>query len=67
MREVQVNLAENNDDGAWIDTDDLAVRKNDVHFPKENYPLLGERFAMKAIGLIRDRSANRPENVEESE
>lgn len=66
MREAQVKLAESNDDGVWIDTDDLAERENDVHFPKENYPVLGERFAMKAIELIRERSANDINNQENS-
>jgi hypothetical protein len=53
MREVQVKLAEDADHGAWIDTDDLSEPDNGVHFPKENYPSLGQRFAEKAIVLIR--------------
>lgn len=41
---------------AWGDTDDLneseLEAKNDLHFPKEGYKLLGQRFAEKAIVLI---------------
>jgi hypothetical protein len=53
MREVQVKLAEDTDHGAWIDTDDLSEPEHGVHFPKENYQTLGQRFAEKAITLIR--------------
>ena len=57
MREVQVKLAEDTDHGAWIDTDDLGKPEHGVHFPKENYQRLGQRFAEKAITLIRKRTA----------
>ena len=57
MRDVQVKLAEDADHGAWIDTDDLSEPEHGVHFPKENYPKLGQRFAEKAVVLIRKGSA----------
>ena len=53
MRDVQVKLAQDAEDGEWIDTDDLSEPENGVHFPKENYQKLGQRFAEKAIELIR--------------
>jgi hypothetical protein len=53
MRNVQVKLAEDADHGAWVDTDDLSEPEHGVHFPKENYQKLGQRFAEKAIELIR--------------
>ena len=56
MRKVQVKLAENTENGEWIDTDDLSEPENGVHFPKESYPILGSRFAQKAITLIRKKS-----------
>jgi len=56
VREVQVKLAEDAEHGAWIDTDDLSASEHGVHFPKENYSKLGQRFAEKAIDLIRKRN-----------
>lgn len=67
MREVQVKLAEDADHGAWIDTDDLSEAKDGVHFPKENYPILGQRFAKKAIELIRKRSARSANEINRRE
>ena len=56
MRDAQVKLAEDTDHGEWIDTDDLSGPEHGVHFPKENYSKLGQRFAEKAIDLIRKRN-----------
>ena len=50
-------LAEDTDHGAWINTDDLSEPEHGVHFPRENYQKLGQRFAEKAIVLIRKESA----------
>ena len=50
---MQVKLAEDAKHGEWIDTDDLSEPEHGVHFPKENYQKLGQRFAEKAIELIR--------------
>lgn len=54
MREVQIKIAESNELGAWIDTDDLngGDEKNphgELHYPAEQYPKLGERFGKKAL------------------
>ena len=56
MRKVLVKLAEDAEHGEWIDTDDLSETEQGVHFPKESYPILGSRFAQKAITLIRKKS-----------
>jgi Carbohydrate esterase, sialic acid-specific acetylesterase len=58
IRRVQQEFAEAHPRGAWVDTDDLNDRKdgekvvNDVHYTKEGYEILGNRFAAKAIELI---------------
>ena len=59
MRDVQVKLAESADHGAWVDTDDLSEPDDGVHFPKEKYPSLGNRFAGKAIDLIQQNNKKR--------
>ena len=56
MRDVQVKLAEDTDHGEWINTVDLSGPEHGVHFPRENYSKLGQRFAEKAIDLIRKRN-----------
>ena len=56
VREVQVKLAKDAEHGAWIDTDDLSDSEHGVHFPRENYSKLGQRFAKKAIDLIGKRN-----------
>lgn len=61
VREAQVAVAEGDSRGAWVDTDDLNEGKNrrgeqienDLHYSVEGYEKLGERFAEKAILLIR--------------
>lgn len=59
IRDIQVKLAEDARNGAWINTDDLNDRKgkdgkmsNGIHYSKDGYKILGERFAEKAIELI---------------
>ncbi|MCM2375061.1 sialate O-acetylesterase [Aporhodopirellula aestuarii] len=62
VREVQVEVAEADPRGAWVDTDDLndGVNKrgkeitNDLHYSVEGYRTLGKRFAEKAIALIEE-------------
>lgn len=54
MRELQVHIAESDKMGAWIDTDDLngGDEKNphgELHYPPAQCPLVGERFAKKAL------------------
>lgn len=58
VRKAQVDLAESDSRGAWVDTDDLNNKgangeKNDLHYTKDGYKILGERFAEKAIELIK--------------
>lgn len=64
VRDAQVSLAETDPRGAWVDTDDLNDGKNrkgktikdDLHYSVEGYKTLGERFAEKAIELIKAES-----------
>jgi len=62
MRELQVKQAEAHDDWEWINTDDLndlvkgGSTRNDLHYTKEGYKTLGERFAEKAIELVKKQT-----------
>lgn len=38
---------------AWVDTDDLNGKHDGLHYDKDGYQVLGERFAEKAIALIK--------------
>jgi len=53
VREAQVRVAEAHPLGEWVDTDDLNGPKNGLHYTKDGYKTLGERFARKAVALIR--------------
>ena len=59
MREIQVTLAEDDPNCEWVNTDDLNDKSEDgktwdnLHYTKEGYKILGQRFAEKAIGLIK--------------
>ncbi len=61
IRDVQVEYAKSTEATEWVDTDDLndglnrrgKEIKNDLHYSAEGYKTLGERFAKKAIGLIK--------------
>ena len=54
VREAQVQaVKEMGPRAAWVDTDDLNGPKNDIHATRQNYAVLGKRFAEKAIGLIK--------------
>jgi len=61
IRKVQKEFAEAHCQGAWVNTDDLNDRfvdgqkVNDLHYTKEGYRILGERFAQKAISLIESK------------
>lgn len=60
VRKAQVEVAEADPRGVWVDTDDLndginekgEQIKNDLHYSVEGYKVLGKRFAKKAIELI---------------
>ena len=55
VREAQVEVAEADPRGAWVDTDDLndGKNQNDLHYSVDGYKTLGKRFAEKAIELIK--------------
>lgn len=53
VRIAQVETAESDPHGAWVDTDDLNGSDNDLHYTDEGYEELGRRFANKSIELIR--------------
>lgn len=61
VRDIQVALAEESPNGAWVDTDDLndgknrkgKEIKNDLHYSADGYVTFGKRLAEKAIGLIK--------------
>ena len=53
--------SEDNPNVEWVNTDDLndtekgGQKKNDLHYTKEGYKILGQRFAEKAIALIKKK------------
>lgn len=61
VRDAQVQVAEASKRGAWVDTDDLndkpgkgqGTRRDDLHYTRVGYKILGQRFAEKAIELIK--------------
>lgn len=59
VRQAQVSVAESNPFFAWVDTDDLNnypdkdPSRNHLHYTKEGYKTLGERFATEALRKIR--------------
>jgi hypothetical protein len=59
-----MKVATDDKHGAWVDTDDLnnKVRKgrlvNTVHYTKEGYELLGQRFARQSVKLIKGEKPN---------
>lgn len=70
VREAQVTLAGKDKRGAWVDCDDLndkeknGVKRNDLHYTKEGYELLGRRFVRQGKALIESKQPNadgRPE------
>jgi hypothetical protein len=58
LRKAQVDVAEADPRGAWVDCDDLndkttgGVKRDDLHYTKEGYELLGRRYARQAKALI---------------
>ncbi|OYV06105.1 MAG: hypothetical protein CFE26_08100 [Verrucomicrobiales bacterium VVV1] len=57
VREVQKKLAEDHEHCGWIDTDDLNGGEagkpgGDLHYPKDQIGIVGERLATKAVELI---------------
>ena len=53
VRRAQVEVAEASPRGRWVDTDDLNGPRNGLHYTRDGYKTLGERFAEAAIELVR--------------
>lgn len=64
VRNAQIEVAEADPRGAWVDTDDLNDGannkdkriKNGLHYSVEGYKTLGKRFADKSIELIKNNA-----------
>jgi hypothetical protein len=61
IRKIQVDVANADAHGAWVDCDDLNDKSkddkttNDLHYTKEGYKILGQRYARQAKALIEGR------------
>ncbi len=72
VRKAQVEVAEADPHGAWVDTDDLndgknrkgKKIKNDLHYSAEGYKTLGKRFAEKSLALIKKSTQQEVEDDE---
>ena len=61
VRKAQVEVAEADTHGTWVNTDDLndgmsrmgVEVKNDLHYSAEGYITLGKRFAEESVALIK--------------
>ncbi len=61
VRKAQIEVAEADPHGAWVNTDDLndgksrrgKEVKNDLHYSAEGYITLGKRFAEESVALIK--------------
>jgi len=53
VRSAQIEIAESDPYGAWVDTDDLNGSDDELHYTKDGYAELGRRFAEKTIELIK--------------
>ncbi len=53
VRDEQVKVADASERGAWIDTDDLEMRGDNLHYTADGYKKMGQRFADAAIALIK--------------
>ena len=64
VRNAQIAVADSIPRVAWVNTDDLndgknqkgQIIQNDLHYSVEGYKILGQRFANKAIQLIKNSS-----------
>jgi hypothetical protein len=62
VRKIQVNVAESDPHGAWVDCDDLndmikdGQKVNDLHYTHAGYKLLGQRYARQAKALVEGKS-----------
>ena len=74
VRKAQHEIANEDSRGAWVDVDDLNNRmvkgkmQSVVHYNKEGYVILGQRFARQGCALVtgKEPAANgKPKGVEE--
>lgn len=56
VRSAQEKVAADEPLGAWVDTDDLNGKEG-LHYTKEGYAELGQRFAERSIELVRKHEA----------
>lgn len=56
VRNAQIETANVLPRAAWIDTDDLIGEDAGLHYTKDGYTILGERFALKSIELIKNNT-----------
>ena len=64
IRKIQVKLAEDDPKGEWVDNDDLNEKGSEgtragLHYTNDGYKILGERFAEKAIALVKKNVASK--------
>jgi hypothetical protein len=65
IRKIQLALGLADPRNTWVNTDDLNdgldaqgnIVKNDFHYTVEGYQTLGERFAVKSIGVIKKNNS----------
>ena len=60
VRDAQVEVAEADPRGAWIDTDGLNGPKDGLHLTNDGYKEMGTRFAAKAVELVRNDGKPKP-------
>lgn len=70
VRRAQVDLANGDPHGAWVDCDDLndkeanGVKRDDLHYTRDGYERLGRRYVRQAKALIEGKkpdASGRPE------
>ena len=53
IREAQMAVVKGDPLAAWVDTDDLNGKRDDLHYTPDGYRQLGDRFAAKAAEQIK--------------
>lgn len=74
MRELQMRMADESENGGWVNTDDLNTGKDhkgndivdDIHYSVTGYKTLGKRFAEKAIELINNKGEKKEKKKSEA-
>jgi hypothetical protein len=60
IRKIQVDLADSDPNGAWLDTDDMNGPRDGLHYTREGYNKLGAAFATQAIKMIKGDKTKKP-------